>query len=183
MIGDIKDPAGAVWHGRSPDQRRFSVKKFSWRKVALVAAVVPMMALSACSSSGGRAPENANAGAGGQAASTPRIKVALITHAAPGDTFWDIVRKGAEEAAAKDNVELLYTSDPEGGRQAQLIQQAMDQKVDGIAVTLAKPEALKDALKKATDAGIPIVSLNAGESVLGPARRVHALRLEREARR
>ena len=51
---------------------------------------------------------------------TPRIKVALITHAAAGDTFWDIVRKGAEEAAAKDNVELLYTSDPEGGRQAQL---------------------------------------------------------------
>ena len=78
--------------------------------------------------------------AAGQAASTPRIKVALITHAAAGDTFWDIVRKGAEEASAKDNVELLYTSDPEAGRQAQLIQQAIDQKVDGIAVTLAKPE-------------------------------------------
>jgi simple sugar transport system substrate-binding protein len=165
MIGDINISAAATLHGRNPDQRRFSVKKFSWRKAALVAAVVPMMALSACSSSGGRPAENANAGAGGQAASTPRIKVALITHAAPGDTFWDIVRKGAEEAAAKDNVELLYTSDPEGGRQAQLIQQAVDQKVDGIAVTLAKPDALKDALKKATDAGIPVVSLNAGESV------------------
>ncbi|MDQ1059224.1 simple sugar transport system substrate-binding protein [Arthrobacter globiformis] len=141
------------------------MKKFSWRKAALVAAVVPMMALSACSSTGGRPAENGNAAAGGQAASTPRIKVALITHAAPGDTFWDIVRKGAEEAAAKDNVELLYTSDPEGGRQAQLVQQAIDQKVDGIAVTLAKPDALKDSLKKATDAGIPVVSLNAGESV------------------
>ena len=87
MIGDINISAAATWHGRSPDQRRFSVKKFSWRKAALVAAVVPMMALSACSSSGGRPAENANAGAGGQAASTPRIKVALITHAAPGDTF------------------------------------------------------------------------------------------------
>jgi simple sugar transport system substrate-binding protein len=76
------------------------------------------------------------------------MKVALITHAAPGDTFWDIVRKGADEAAAKDNVEVLYTSDPEGGRQAQLIQQAVDQKVDGIAVTLAKPDAVKGALKK-----------------------------------
>jgi simple sugar transport system substrate-binding protein len=124
-----------------------------------------MMALSACSSSGGRPTEAGNAAGGGQVASTERIKIALITHAAPGDTFWDIVRKGAEEAAAKDNVEVLYTSDPEGGRQAQLIEQAVDQKVDGIAVTLAKPDALKDALKKATDAGIPIVSLNAGESV------------------
>jgi simple sugar transport system substrate-binding protein len=124
-----------------------------------------MLALSACSSTGGKPAESGNAAGGGQAASTPRMKIALITHAAPGDTFWDIIRKGAEEAAAKDNVDLLYTSDPEGGRQAQLVQQAIDQKVDGIAVTLAKPDALKDVLKKAADAGIPIVSLNAGESV------------------
>ncbi|MGN7201736.1 substrate-binding domain-containing protein [Arthrobacter sp. SAFR-044] len=140
------------------------MKKFSWRKATLVAAVVPMLALSACSSSGGKA-ETANTGAAGQVAGTARIKVALITHAAAGDTFWDIVRKGAEEASAKDNVELLYTSDPEAGRQAQLVQQAIDQKVDGIAVTLATPDALKDVLKKASDAGIPVVSLNAGESI------------------
>ncbi|MFF2246959.1 substrate-binding domain-containing protein [Arthrobacter sp. NPDC058130] len=140
--------------------------KFSWRKATLVAAVVPMLALSACSSTGGKPADTGNAaGGGGQAVSTPRLKVALITHASGGDTFWDIVRKGAEEASAKDNVELLYTSDPEAGRQAQLVQQAIDQKVDGIAVTLATPDALKDVLKKATDAGIPVVSLNAGEGV------------------
>ncbi|WP_026556051.1 substrate-binding domain-containing protein [Arthrobacter sp. 35W] len=141
------------------------MKKFSWRQAALVAAVVPMLALSACSSTGGKPAETGNAGGGGQAASTPRIKVALITHAPSGDTFWDIVRKGAEEAAAKDNVDLQYLNDPEAGRQAQLVQQAIDQKVDGIAVTLATPDALKDVLKKASDAGIPIVSLNAGENV------------------
>ncbi|BCW63063.1 sugar ABC transporter substrate-binding protein [Paenarthrobacter sp. MSM-2-10-13] len=139
--------------------------KFSWRKAALVAAVVPLLALSACSSSGGKTDGSGSGAGGGQVASTERIKVALITHAAPGDTFWDILRKGAEEAAAKDNVELLYTSDPEGGRQAQLIQQAIDQKVAGIAVTLAKPDALKDVLKKAEDAGIPVVSLNSGADV------------------
>ena len=139
--------------------------KFSWRRAALVASVVPMLALSACSSTGGRAAVAPADGVAGQAVSTPKIKVALITHAAPGDTFWDIVRKGAEEAAAKDNVELLYTSDPEGGRQAQLIEQAVNQNVDGIAVTLAKPDALKGALQKAADAGIPVVSLNSGEDV------------------
>lgn len=137
--------------------------KLSWRKLAAAAVVVPALALTACSSSGGRAPEAASEGGGGAVASTERINVALITHAAPGDTFWDIVRKGAEEAAAKDNVELQYLSDPEGGRQAQLIEQAVDQGVDGIAVTLAKPDALAGALKKAEDAGIPVVSLNAGE--------------------
>lgn len=140
------------------------MKKTNLRQLAVAAAIVPLIALSACSTQGGKQPESGG-GAAGQVASTPRIKVAMVTHAPPGDTFWDIVRKGAEEAAAKDNVELLYTSDAEGGRQAQLIQQAIDQKVDGIAVTLAKPDALKDVLKKATDAGIPIVSLNAGGDV------------------
>ena len=140
------------------------MKKISWQRLAVVAAIVPMLALSACSSSGGR-PTDTGGSNGGKVATTPSIKIALITHAAPGDTFWDIVRKGAQEAATKDNVDLLYTSDPDGGRQAQLVQQAIDQKVAGIAVTLAKPDALKAVLKKAEDAGIPVVSLNSGEDV------------------
>ncbi|WP_312182836.1 substrate-binding domain-containing protein [Arthrobacter sp.] len=138
-------------------------QKLSWRKLAAAAVLLPALALTACSSSGGRAPDAADEGGGGDVAGTERMRIALITHAAPGDTFWDIVRKGAEESAAKDNVELQYLSDPEGGRQAQLIEQAVDQGVDGIAVTLAKPDALASALKKAADAGIPVVSLNAGE--------------------
>ncbi|MDQ4490972.1 substrate-binding domain-containing protein [Sinomonas sp. ASV486] len=135
--------------------------KFSWRQGAIVALAVPMLALAACSAGGKTATDTA--AGGGQAVSTPRMKVALITHAAAGDTFWDIVRKGAEEAASKDNVDLQYLNDPEAGRQAQLVQQAIDQKVDGIALTMATPDALKDVVKKATDAGIPVVSLNAGE--------------------
>ncbi|OFI38210.1 sugar ABC transporter substrate-binding protein [Arthrobacter sp. SW1] len=136
-------------------------KKFSWRRAAAAVVLVPLLAVTACSAQGGK-PADTGGGAGGQVADTPKIKVAMITHAVAGDTFWDIVRKGAEEAAKKDNVELLYTSDPDAGRQAQLVQQAIDQKVDGIAVTLAKPEALKDVVKKATDAGIPVVSFNGG---------------------
>ena len=75
------------------------MKKFFWRRAAVAAVAVPMLALTACSSQGGRTPE-ADSGGGGQAASTPRMKIALITHAPAGDTFWDTVRKGAEEAAA-----------------------------------------------------------------------------------
>ncbi len=90
------------------------------------------------------------------------MKVALVTHQAPGDTFWDIVRKGAEAAAAKDNVELIYSADPNAGNQANLVQNAIDQKVDGIAVTLAKPDALRSVIGKAERAGIPVVGLNSG---------------------
>lgn len=154
---------GASTRGPLAHNKEILVKtKFSWRKAAVAAMIVPVLGLAACSG-GGRAPEPAASEGGAAAATTPTMKVALITHAAAGDTFWDIVRKGAEEASAKDNVELQYLSDPEGGRQAQLVEQAVDQGVDGIAVTLAKPDALASALKKATDAGIPVVSLNAGE--------------------
>jgi hypothetical protein len=57
------------------------VATISWRKAALVAAVVPMLALSACSSGGGRTPETGTGGGGGQVATTERMKIALIAHA------------------------------------------------------------------------------------------------------
>jgi simple sugar transport system substrate-binding protein len=90
------------------------------------------------------------------------MTVAMITHAAPGDTFWDTIRKGAEAAAAKDNVKLVYASDANGPNQSNLVQNAIDQKVDGIAVTLAKPDAMKTVVAKAEQAGIPVVGFNTG---------------------
>lgn len=90
------------------------------------------------------------------------MTVAFVTHAAAGDTFWDLVRKGAEDAAAKDGVTLEYTSDPDGANQSNLVKQAVDKKVDGIAVTLSKPDALEANVKAAVAAGIPVVALNAG---------------------
>lgn len=133
--------------------------------IALAAALaLTAVMVAGCSSTGGRPQPNAN-GAAGSAVNTPRITIALISHSGAGDTFWDIVRRGAEEAATKDNVNLLYTADDDGPRQAQLIQQAIDQKVAGIAVTLAKPDALKSVLANAKAANIPVVVINSGESV------------------
>ena len=86
----------------------------------------------------------------------------MITHAAPGDTFWDRIRKGAAAAAAKDNIEVQYSSDPDATKQAQLIQAAIDKKVDGIAVTDPNTPALGDTIKKAIAAGIPVTMFNAG---------------------
>ncbi|WP_329140751.1 sugar ABC transporter substrate-binding protein [Streptomyces sp. NBC_00670] len=134
------------------------------RRVALVAtAAISALLIAGCSSSsGGKKAEDDAKGAAAGKASTPRMTVALVTHQAPGDTFWDIVRKGAEAAAAKDNIKLIYSSDPSAGNQANLVQNAVDQKVDGIAVTLAKPDAMKDVIGKAGDADIPVVGLNSG---------------------
>ncbi|KOT97578.1 MULTISPECIES: sugar ABC transporter substrate-binding protein [Streptomyces] len=130
--------------------------------VALAAAAALTLAGCSSSSGGKKADEEGEAGASAGKANTPRMTVALVTHQAPGDTFWDIVRKGAQAAADKDNVKLVYSADPNAGNQANLVQNAIDQKVDGIAVTLAKPDALRSVLAKAEKAGIPVVGLNSG---------------------
>ncbi|MCX4392740.1 sugar ABC transporter substrate-binding protein [Streptomyces sp. NBC_00053] len=136
------------------------------RKAAtLITAVALGIGLTAtgCSGSGGRSAEEKPArGGAGAAAGTPRMKIAMVTHSGEGDTFWDIVQSGAKQAAAKDNAEFLYSANKEGKEQAQLVQAAIDQKVDGLIVTLAKPEAVKDVVAKAVKAGIPVVTINSG---------------------
>ncbi|ABS05517.1 sugar ABC transporter substrate-binding protein [Kineococcus radiotolerans] len=129
-----------------------------------VAALVAVAALTVggCSSSGGKAEDTADGGAAAGVADTPRMKIAMVTHAAPGDTFWDIVRSGAEAAAAKDNVDLNFQGAPEAADQVNLVQSAIDSKVDGIAVTLAKADALAPSVQAATAAGIPVVAFNGG---------------------
>ncbi|MFE8990829.1 sugar ABC transporter substrate-binding protein [Streptomyces collinus] len=127
------------------------------------AAVVGALLAAGCSSgSGGKKSEAGGTDAAAGKATTPRMTVALVTHAAPGDTFWDLIRKGAQAAAAKDNIKLVYSSDPVAGNQANLVQNAIDQKVDGIALTAAKPDAMKGVVAKAKAAGIPVVGFNSG---------------------
>ncbi|MFE2168704.1 substrate-binding domain-containing protein [Streptomyces sp. NPDC059447] len=132
---------------------------------AVLAAVLGA-SLAGCSSTGGkRAEERAKAAeAGRPAVSTPRWTFAMVTHAGDGDTFWDIVQKGAKEAAAKDNINFVYAHDDQAQQQAQFVQNAIDQKVDGLVVSLAKPEALKDVIAKAVKAGIPVITVNSGSA-------------------
>jgi simple sugar transport system substrate-binding protein len=135
----------------------------SARRAASVALVmVVLVAVGACSKSGGKAAEQGTTGGSAGKANTPQITIAMITHGAPGDTFWDIIRKGAQAAAAKDNVTFKYSADPTSTNQANLIQSAIDSKVDGIATTLPDPPALVPVVKKAIAAGIPVVAFNAG---------------------
>ncbi|WP_406171787.1 substrate-binding domain-containing protein [Streptomyces canus] len=133
---------------------------------AVAVAAAAALTLAGCSSSsGGKKAEESAGNVFAGKASTPRMTIAMVTHAPSGDTFWDTIRKGAEAAAAKDNVKLIYSNDETAGDQANLVQNAIDQKVDGIAVTLAKPDALKAVVAKAEKAGIPVVGLNAGLGV------------------
>jgi simple sugar transport system substrate-binding protein len=141
-----------------------AVDMFRSRKPVIGAALIALLALvlAACSSTGGKkAAEQGTAVSAGHA-NTPHYTFAMITHAAPGDTFWDIIRKGALAAAAKDNVTLKYSNNDDPTQQATLIQDAINSKVDGIAVTDPNPQAICPTIKKAVSAGIPVVMFNAG---------------------
>src|SRR5882757_1603314 len=131
------------------------------RLAAVAGAGVLLMGITSCSSTGGK-PQESGGGMGGGTADTPRATIAMITHEVPGDSFWDLIRKGAETAAKKDNIELRYSNDPEAPNQANLVQTAIDSGVKGIAVTLAKPDAMAPAVKTALDKGIPVVAFNSG---------------------
>ncbi len=138
------------------NQSRFR-KATATTAIALTAAVT----LAACS--GGGAPKTDDsaggaAGGGGDSGYT----FAMVTHETPGDTFWDKIKAGAQQAAKDTGSTLKYSNDPDPAKQATLIQNAVDSKVDGIATTLATPDALKGAVQSAIAAKIPTVAFNSG---------------------
>ncbi|MFC9848987.1 sugar ABC transporter substrate-binding protein [Streptomyces sp. NPDC060223] len=135
----------------------------TWAVIALAGALG--VSLAGCSATGGKRAEDAREAAAAQgkaAVNTPEWTFAMITHSGDGDTFWDIVQSGAKQAAVKDNINFLYSHDDEAQQQAQLVDAAVDKKVDGIIVTLAKPDAMKAAVARAEKAGIPVITVNSG---------------------
>src|ERR671924_353087 len=90
------------------------------------------------------------------------VTIAVITHGS-GDSFWAVAKKGAEQAGKDLGVTVKYSesnNDPE--EQAQLIDAAITEEVDGIATSAPDPDAIRDAVKTAVDAGIPVITLNSG---------------------
>ncbi|MFF8828196.1 sugar ABC transporter substrate-binding protein [Streptomyces sp. NPDC015131] len=133
--------------------------------LAAVLGVTLAGALAGCSATGGKRAEDARKSAAAQgraAVDTPRWTFAMVTHSGDGDTFWDIVQNGAKQAAVKDNINFLYAHSDEGQQQAQLVDSYVDKKVDGLIVTLAKPDAMKAAVARAVKAGIPVITVNSG---------------------
>jgi simple sugar transport system substrate-binding protein len=90
------------------------------------------------------------------------LTFAMVTHSDEG-SFWSVVKKGAQQAAKDEGVKLIWSpsnNDPQ--KEAQLIDAAVSQKVDGLAVSVPNYDAIKDSLAKAKAAGIPIITLNSG---------------------
>ncbi|WP_394824256.1 sugar ABC transporter substrate-binding protein [Pendulispora albinea] len=97
-----------------------------------------------------------------KAAAAKSATFALVSHANPGDKFWDVVKNGEEQAGKDLGVKVTYQGSGDPQKQSQLIDLAVSQKVDGLIVSMANPEALRSSIQKAVQAGIPVITINSG---------------------
>jgi simple sugar transport system substrate-binding protein len=119
--------------------------------------------LTGCSTTedtGGETEEDTSSGSTDVDVSDLRIDV--VTHASPGDSFWDVVKSGAEQAGGDLGVDVRYANDPDPGEQSTLIDNAVADDTDGLVVSMASPEGLEAAIKAAVDAGVPVITINSG---------------------
>jgi simple sugar transport system substrate-binding protein len=128
----------------------------------LAALLVPVLALAACSSANSvnKVSNKAGGGSGGYG-----YKIAVVTHGGAGDSFWSIVKKGTEQAGKDMGDSVSYQSSGDPTAQAQLIDAAVNQKPDGLVVSMANPQGLKTSVENAVKAGIPVITINAGGEV------------------
>ena len=114
---DSRAPPGAApLAGTTEQERRISMIQLRRHPIRVLLLALLLFAAAACSSTGGKQEEAPASGANAGQANTPEITVQMVTHAAPGDTFWDIIRKGATAAAA-----VLFKKLPAGIKRAGVI--------------------------------------------------------------
>ncbi|MGI8664611.1 MAG: sugar ABC transporter substrate-binding protein [Jatrophihabitans sp.] len=130
-------------------------------RTLLAALAVAALVLPACSSANSvnRVHAKAGGGKGGYG-----FKIDVITHGGAGDSFWSIVKAGVTQAGKDMGVTVSYQSSGDPSTQSSYIDAAVNQKPDGIVVSMANPEALKASVQKAVAAGIPVITINAGEA-------------------
>ncbi|HZN18206.1 MAG TPA: sugar ABC transporter substrate-binding protein [Micromonosporaceae bacterium] len=130
------------------------------RRVAVALAATAALVLAGCTDDG----EDAAPATPGQKSD---LKYAVITHGGAGDAFWDVVKKGAEQAGKDLGVTVDYQGSGQPAEQANMINAAVANKVNGIVVSMANPDALADPIKKAVAAGIPVITINSGAAKSG----------------
>jgi simple sugar transport system substrate-binding protein len=136
------------------------------RLLGTLLAVIAALGALVAAGCGSEKDENGNAKTGGSSTVNltqgSNLTFAMVTHSDEG-SFWSVVKKGAQQAAKDEGVKLIWSpsnNDPQ--KQAQLIDAAVSQKVDGLAVSVPNADAIKGSLAKAKAAGIPIITLNSG---------------------
>ena len=111
------------------------------------------------------APADTSSGDTVDVTSGQDVTVAIVTHG-DGGVFWSVFKKGALQAGKDLGITVNYQeSNNSGTKQSDMINQAVADGAQGLAVSLADPDAVKAAVKAAADAGLPIVTTNSGSDL------------------
>ncbi|WP_138465934.1 sugar ABC transporter substrate-binding protein [Poseidonocella sp. HB161398] len=93
--------------------------------------------------------------------------IIVVAHGQANDPFWSVVKNGAQAAAEQTGANVDFRS-PETFdmvQMSQLIDAAVNQEPDGLVVSIPDADALSPSIKRAVEAGIPVISMNSGGDV------------------
>lgn len=132
---------------------------FDRRTFVLTAATVAAMTLAGC----GERPAPASDG---------KLRIGIVAKSL-GNGFFDAVHKGADEAAASLNAEIIFTgpTTPTAEGQIETLNALIAQRVDAIAISANDPDAVVPTLQRAMQRGIKVISFDS--SVAKQGRMVH----------
>jgi ABC-type sugar transport system substrate-binding protein len=95
-------------------------------------------------------------------AAEEKIKIAFVM-GAESDPFFQAMKLGAEEAAAANNVELIWQGDPKEyspATQIPVVDAVLALQPDGLVLIPTDPKAMQPSVAKAKAAGIPVVNVD-----------------------
>jgi len=101
------------------------------------------------------------------AAPAMAANIIVVAHGQANDPFWSVVKNGVEKAA-KDTGATVEFRSPETFdmvAMSQMIDAAVNQKPDGLVVSIPDADALGPSIQRAVEAGIPVISMNSGSDV------------------
>ena len=157
---------GEMWTAADVAAQRRRTTRMDLRKRTLVTLAGAAMLAAACST--GTPAAGGGGGPDGALVKRSDIKIEVVTHGQAQDGFWGVVRNGVKAGASQMGVTANYSapgaeSDMPG--MVSLIDAAVAKKPAGLVVSIPNPDALGPAIKKAVDAGIPVVSMKSGSDV------------------
>ena len=98
------------------------------------------------------------------ATSAATFRIAVIPKGL-GHDFWNKVRAGAEEAAAEQNALVLWNgpaTEQDIAGQISILEGHVADRVDAIVIAACDAEALIEPIRKAIEAGIPVITIDSG---------------------
>lgn len=121
------------------------------------APVLAAAALLACAPGGADAPAAGDADRAG-------TRVVFVTHGQAADPFWSVVSNGARAAGDDLGVRVEYQAPTtfDMVQMSNLIEAAAASRPSALVVSVPDADALGPAIRAATEAGIPVLTINSG---------------------